>query len=221
MPGGERGDRGGRSGGALQRTTGRDRDEWFGVLDAWGAARRPYREIAEWLTGSHGLSAWWAQKLIVEFEEERGLRPTGICSNGTFEVGARKMIAVPAQRAFEALADAGVRNAWLPGVRLDETASEPGRSVRFEAGGRVAGSGRAHLAGPVQDARGGAPVEDWRRRERRPDEEALATAAHGAEDPAGGSAVSRRCRIRRLTASTVAYRAPQQARRQGGYRWSS
>ena len=134
MPGGERGDRGGRSGGALQRTTGRDRDEWFGVLDAWGAARRPYREIAEWLTGSHGLSAWWAQKLIVEFEEERGLRPTGICSNGTFEVGARKMIAVPAQRAFEALADAGVRNAWLPGVRLDETASEPGRSVGFGAG---------------------------------------------------------------------------------------
>ena len=55
-------------------TTGHDRAFWFAELDAWGAAGRPYREIADWLTTEQGLSAWWAQKLIVEYEEARGLR---------------------------------------------------------------------------------------------------------------------------------------------------
>ena len=53
-------------------TTGHDRAFWFAELDAWGAAGRPYREIADWLTTEQGLSAWWAQKLIVEYEEARG-----------------------------------------------------------------------------------------------------------------------------------------------------
>jgi hypothetical protein len=53
------------------------REEWFAVLDQWGAAGRPYREIASWLTGEHGLSAWWAQKLIVEYEQARGIRGQG------------------------------------------------------------------------------------------------------------------------------------------------
>jgi hypothetical protein len=49
-----------RSDEGVRRATGRDRDEWFTVLDTWGTAGRPYREIAEWLTGEHGISNWWA-----------------------------------------------------------------------------------------------------------------------------------------------------------------
>ena len=60
------------------------------MLDAWGAAGRPYREIADWLTGQHDLSNWWAQKLIVEYEQARGLRPPGVRPDGTFEVSASK-----------------------------------------------------------------------------------------------------------------------------------
>ena len=66
----------------IERATGRDRDEWFGVLDDWGAAGRPYREISRWLTGEHGMSSWWAQKLIVEYEEARGLRKPGVRPDG-------------------------------------------------------------------------------------------------------------------------------------------
>ena len=120
---------------ALQRMTGRDRPVWFDVLDSWGAAGRPYREIADWLTGEQGLSAWWAQKLIVEYEQARGIRPPGIRRDGTFTVGASKSIAAPIERLVEALVDPGLRARWLPALALDIRVPESGRSVRFDVDG--------------------------------------------------------------------------------------
>jgi uncharacterized protein YndB with AHSA1/START domain len=139
-----------RSSAALRRSTGRDRADWFGLLDTWGAAGRPYREIADWLTGDHGLSKWWAQKLIVEYEEARGLRDPGIRPDGTFEVGASKTVAVPLGRAFAAFTDAKLRARWLPGVAVRTPALDPDRSIRFDwtdGGGRVAATFSARGAG--------------------------------------------------------------------------
>ncbi len=124
--------RNGRSMGSLERTTGRDREAWFAVLDGWGATGRRYREIAGWLTGTHGLSAWWAQKLIVEYEQARGLRPPGVRPDGTFEIGASKTVGVSAERAMLAFTDPDVRERWLPGSGLREAESAPARMMRFE-----------------------------------------------------------------------------------------
>lgn len=99
---------------------------------SWGAAGREYREIADWLTGHHRISAWWAQKLIVEYEEARGLRPAGIRRDGTFEVGATKTVAVPVGRLYEAFVDARLRERWLPGARMRQGTTHPEHSVRFE-----------------------------------------------------------------------------------------
>jgi hypothetical protein len=122
----------GGSGEGMRRATGRDRGGWFAVLDAWGAAGRPYQEIAAWLTGEHGLSSWWAQKLIVEYEQARGLRAAGVRPDGTFTVGASKTVAVPAERLYAAFVDAEVRELWLPGAAIRERTSQPGRSARFD-----------------------------------------------------------------------------------------
>jgi uncharacterized protein YndB with AHSA1/START domain len=119
---------------ALRRSTGRDRAEWFAVLDAWGAASREYREIADWLTGEHGVSDWWAQKLIVEYQQTRGQRAPGVRPDGTFAAGASKTVPVPVERLFDAFEDADLRARWLPGVVLHERTSQPGRSVRFDWG---------------------------------------------------------------------------------------
>lgn len=116
----------------MRRATGRDRPEWFALLDAWGAAGRPYREIADWLTGKHDLSDWWAQKLIVEYEQARGLRAPGVRRDGTFEVGASKTVAVPVDRLIAAFVDARLRKRWLPGAAMRKSQSEPGRSARFD-----------------------------------------------------------------------------------------
>lgn len=119
---------------ALRRSTGRDRAEWFAMLDTWGAPGRPYRDIAEWLTGEHGVSSWWAQKLIVEYEQARGLRDAGVRPDGTFAGGASKTVAVPVERLFDAFVDPTLRERWLPGVVLRERTSQAGRSARFDWG---------------------------------------------------------------------------------------
>src|SRR5687768_6490562 len=82
--------------------TGRERAEWFELLDRWGASGRPYAEIAGWLTGEHGLSKWWAQKLIVEYEQDRGIREPGVRRDGSFEVGASKTVEAPLEAVFAA-----------------------------------------------------------------------------------------------------------------------
>jgi Domain of unknown function (DUF4287) len=120
------------SGEGVRRATGRDREQWFALLDTWGAAGRPYREIADWLTGEHDLSSWWAQKLIVEYEQARGLRPAGVRPDGTFTVTASKTVAVPVERIFEAFVDAKLRKRWLPGAKMRERTSERGRLARFD-----------------------------------------------------------------------------------------
>lgn len=121
-----------RSDEGVRRATGRSRDEWFALLDAWGAPGRPYPETAEWLTGVHGIGAWWAQKLIVEYQQTRGLRAPGVRPDGTFTATASKTLAVPTERAFEAFVDAGLRKLWLPGVSMKLRSSQPGRSARFD-----------------------------------------------------------------------------------------
>jgi hypothetical protein len=118
----------------VQRATARGRDEWFELLDAWGAAGRPYREIADWLTSEHDLSRWWAQKIIVEYEQARGLRPPGVRPDGTFSVTTSRTVAVPVARLFDAFADPNLRERWLPGAVMRERTSQRGRSARFDWG---------------------------------------------------------------------------------------
>lgn len=87
------------------RATNRTYDEWFALLDRWGASGRPISEIADWLEGEHGLSSWWAQKLITEYEQARALRPPGVRPGGTFTVGASKTVQVPVERLYDAFVD--------------------------------------------------------------------------------------------------------------------
>jgi Domain of unknown function (DUF4287) len=119
-----------RSSLALRQMTGRDRAEWFEVLDAWGAGGRPYREIATYLRDEHGLSNWWAQKLIVEYEEARGLRDPGVRRNGSFEVGASKTISAGERAVLDAFEVMDVRARWLSKATVDEMERAPGR-IRF------------------------------------------------------------------------------------------
>jgi hypothetical protein len=113
-------------------TTGHDRAFWFAELDAWGAAGRPYREISDWLTSEQGLSAWWAQKLIVEYEQARGLRDPGRRRDGTFAAGASRTVAADTERVRAALLDPELRERWLPGAGAEVRSGEQGRTVRLD-----------------------------------------------------------------------------------------
>lgn len=119
----------------VRRATGRDLDEWYAVLDAWGAADRAHGDIAAWIADEHGIDNWWTQTITVEYERARGLRAVGSGRDGTYAVTASRTVEVPVDRLFEAVTDAGLRERWLPGADLRERTSQPGRSARFDVGG--------------------------------------------------------------------------------------
>ena len=59
---------------AVREKTGRGWEEWFAILDAWGAKDQGHTASARHLRDEHGVSAWWAQAVTVRYEYERGLR---------------------------------------------------------------------------------------------------------------------------------------------------
>jgi hypothetical protein len=111
----------------IRRRTGRGWEEWFDLLDDWGAAQRTHREIARWVAGQLGIGplVWEAQAVAYSFERARGLREVGQKDDG-FTVTASKTVAVPVDDLFDAFVDGSRREAWLPGAVLkDRTATRP------------------------------------------------------------------------------------------------
>jgi len=117
----------------VRARTGRDFDEWFALLDDWGAADRTHSQIARWLSEEQGTGGWWAQSVTVAYEQARGRRAPGQHPEG-FAITASKTIAVPVERLFEAFADEGLRGRWLPDAPLEVRTARPPRSLRANWG---------------------------------------------------------------------------------------
>jgi hypothetical protein len=119
----------------IRRRTGRGWEEWFDLLDEWGAAERTHREIARWVAAEQGVDplAWNAQAVAGSFERARGLRAVGEHTDG-FAITATKTVAVPVDRLYDAFVDTSLRERWLPGAQLRERTATKPRSVRFDWG---------------------------------------------------------------------------------------
>ena len=129
---------------AIRERTGRGWEEWFDLLDEWGAADKTHREIARWLAGQQGIHplAWNAQAIAGSYERARRGRQVGQHDDG-FTVTATKTVAVPVERLYAAFVDSSLRERWLPDGELRErTVIEP-RSARFDWGD---GATRVHVA---------------------------------------------------------------------------
>src|SRR5262249_19542391 len=59
---------------AIRTRTGRGREEWFDLLDDWGAAERSHTEIARWINKEQGLDGWSSQSVTVSYERAGGGR---------------------------------------------------------------------------------------------------------------------------------------------------
>jgi hypothetical protein len=119
----------------IRERTGRGWEEWFDLLDEWGAADKTHREIARWLAGQQGIHplAWNAQAIAGSYERSRRGRQVGEHEDG-FTVTATKTVAVPVERLFDAFVDASLRAAWLPDGELRERTATKPRSARFDWG---------------------------------------------------------------------------------------
>jgi hypothetical protein len=116
---------------AIRDGTGRGWDEWFAILDAWGATEHSHPEIARWLVEEQGLAGWWAQSITVGYERARGMRAKHQTASG-FSISVNRTVAVSAERLSDAFTDAALRQRWLPGTELTERTSRRGRSARFD-----------------------------------------------------------------------------------------
>jgi hypothetical protein len=115
--------------------TGRGWEEWFGILDEWGAADRSHRDTARWLAEQQGLHplAWNVQAVASSYERARGMREPGEKDDG-FAITASKTVRVRVERLYDAFVDESLRAHWLPDGQLSaRTATKP-RSARFDWG---------------------------------------------------------------------------------------
>ncbi len=119
----------------IRERTGRGWEEWFELLDEWGAADRTHREIARWVASTQGVEplAWNAQAVAGSYELARGLRLVGEKSDG-FAITASKTVAVPVERLYDAFVDESLRERWLPGGELRERTATKPKSARFDWG---------------------------------------------------------------------------------------
>ena len=149
---------------SIRSRTGRGWEEWFDLLDEWGAAERTHREIARWVAEQQGVHplAWNAQAVVGSYERARRGRAVGEHPEG-FTITASKTVAVPVDRLYDAFFDESLRERWLPASELRErTASKP-RSARFDWGD---GATRVNV---VFDAKGDAKSAVAISHERLPD----------------------------------------------------
>jgi uncharacterized protein DUF4287 len=115
----------------IEQGTGKTWDEWFSILDRWGARGKKHAEIARFVTDEHSIANWWAQTVTVAYERARGGRLKYQRPDG-FAVSASKTIAVPVDVLFEAFVDDAQRREWLAEEIMSLRTSQPGRSARFD-----------------------------------------------------------------------------------------
>jgi uncharacterized protein YndB with AHSA1/START domain len=119
----------------IRQRTARGWEEWFAMLDDWGAADRPHREIARWVAEQQGIHplAWNAQAIAGSYELARGLRVVGEKDDG-FAITASKTIAVPVEQLYDAFVASAARERWLPDGELSERTATRPKSARFDWG---------------------------------------------------------------------------------------
>ena len=120
---------------AIRQRTGRGWEEWFDLLDEWGAAERPHKEVARRVAAELGIEplAWNAQAVVDTYERVRGLRQVGEKANG-FTITASKTVAMPVERLYDAFVDESLRRRWLPDGELTERTATKPKSARFDWG---------------------------------------------------------------------------------------
>ena len=118
---------------AIRRRTGRGWEQWFDLLDEWGAVERPHKEIARWLVDEHRVDGWGAQSVTVSYERARGLRAVGEHADG-FAITASRTVAVPVERLYDAFVDESLREQWLPDAELRERTATRPKGARFDWG---------------------------------------------------------------------------------------
>jgi hypothetical protein len=133
---------------AVREATGRDRAEWFALLDQAGAATWAHGAIAAWLGSEHGVDGWWSQGITVAYEQARGIREPGQRRDGRFEASVSRTVSLGPADALRALAAVVTEQLETDPLALNLTAKHPTARFPLDGGEFVLAS-----ASPVGDGR--------------------------------------------------------------------
>ncbi len=114
---------------AVQAATGKPWAEWFGILDAAGAAEMSHQAIVAYLSQEQQVGGWWQQMVTNTYEQRIGRRSKHEMPDG-FQVSVSKTVAVPVERLFAAWENAEARADWLAAPDFEVTKMTPTRSVQ-------------------------------------------------------------------------------------------
>jgi uncharacterized protein YndB with AHSA1/START domain len=121
---------------AMRANTGRGYQDWFAVLDAWGATGLNHTQITRWLVAEHGVDGWWSQAVTVGYERARGMRAKYQRVGGVgFSVTATRTVNVPLEQLADAFTNARTRSRWLPDVVLRRRPNRAADTARFDVEG--------------------------------------------------------------------------------------
>jgi hypothetical protein len=122
----------------IRERTGLGWEDWFDLLDSWGADAMTHTQLAKRVAEHLGTAAlnWNAQAVSTSFERARGKRAVGERVGGVgFAASASKTIAVGAEEVFVAFVDPSRRAGWLPDLELSERAVSKPKTARFDVAG--------------------------------------------------------------------------------------
>jgi uncharacterized protein YndB with AHSA1/START domain len=97
---------------SVRAKTGKTWGEWFQVLDEFGGKEKGHKAMAKHLSEAHGVGAWWAQSVTVQYERERGMREVNERPAG-FGLSVSRTVAVPVEKAWDAWAEAAQLERWF------------------------------------------------------------------------------------------------------------
>ena len=115
----------------MKEKTGCTWDKWVFVLDHYGAAKMPHREIASLISTKYKVSGWYSQMVAVGYERIKGLRARGQRRDGTYEASKSRTYNVPVTTLFEAWSDPGTRRRWLNESGLKVRTSNAPKTMRL------------------------------------------------------------------------------------------
>ena len=118
---------------AVRDATGKDRAEWFALLDQAGAATWKHKDVGSWLVREHGVEGWWPQGITVAYEQARGIRRPGQRQDGTFEASVSRTVDLDTAAALRALAAVVTMELDVDPLALNLTAKHP--TARFPLDG--------------------------------------------------------------------------------------
>ena len=115
----------------VRAATGKGWDEWFAILDRWGATRRTHTDIARHLSTELGVPGWWAQTVTVGYERGRGMRGVNERVGGGYAVSVSKTVPGAPEDLLREFTDARKRNRWLGSGTLKPRPFK-GKTARFD-----------------------------------------------------------------------------------------